>query len=83
MLEFELDANDAVNKPKFHHQWFPDVIFVEKDFPASSREQLEKMGYKITIRGQIGRTELIQVASDGKVIAVADKRGDDHAEGYE
>ena len=83
MLEFGLDANDAVNKPKFHHQWFPDVIFVEKDFPASSREQLEKMGYKITIRGQIGRTELIKVASDGKVIAVADKRGDDHAEGYE
>lgn len=82
VLEFGMDAFDAVNKPKFHHQWLPDVIFVEPDFPSEVRAELEKMGYKITQRGQIGRTEVIRILPNGKIEAVADKRGDDHAEGY-
>jgi gamma-glutamyltranspeptidase/glutathione hydrolase len=82
VLEFGMDAFDAVNKPKFHHQWLPDVIFVEPDFPSEVRAELEKMGYKITQRGQIGRTEVIRILPNGRIEAVADKRGDDHAEGY-
>jgi len=81
IIEFDMSAEDAVNKPKFHHQWLPDEIFVEKDFPMSVREELQKMGYKITQRESIGRTEVIKIA-DGKITAVGDKRGDDTAEGY-
>jgi len=81
MLEFDMNAYDAVNKPKFHHQWLPDLIFVEPDFNAETRSALEKMGYKISQRGQIGRTEVIRRLPDGTVEAVGDKRGDDHAEG--
>ena len=77
-----MSAEDAVNKPKFHHQWLPDSISVEKDFPLAVREQLEKMGYKVRERLSIGRTELIVVWPDGKIEAVADKRGEDHAAGY-
>ena len=82
VLEFGMSPEDAVNKPKFHHQWLPDIIFVEKDFPMNVREQLIQMGYKITQRESIGRTEVIQISADGKIIAVGDKRGDDAAEGY-
>jgi gamma-glutamyltranspeptidase / glutathione hydrolase len=82
MLEFNLDADDAVNKPKFHHQWQPDEIFVEKDFPATVIEQLKAMGYKVDVRGTIGRTEVIKVLPGGKFEAVGDKRGDDTAEGF-
>ena len=39
------------------------------------------MGYKITNRGNIGRTELIMIKNK-KIIAVGDKRGEDAAEGY-
>ena len=63
----------AVDSPRLHHQWFPDVIFMEKDFPASTKEKLEKMGYKTTARGFIGRTELIKVGTDGKIEAIADE----------
>lgn len=86
MLEFDMDAVDAVNKPKFHHQWLPDVVSVEKDFPETVKEQLSAMGYDIKDRGAIGRTEVIQVkktpAGQRAIIAVGDKRGDDDARGY-
>jgi gamma-glutamyltranspeptidase/glutathione hydrolase len=86
IIDFGLSAEDAVNKPKFHHQWLPDELFVEPAFPAYTREQLTTMGYKVTQRGSIGRTEVIRVtpAADGthKVEAVGDGRGDDTALGY-
>jgi gamma-glutamyltranspeptidase/glutathione hydrolase len=82
ILEFDLNTEDAVNKPKFHHQWLPDVIFVEKGFPAATKEGLEKMGYKIVQRESIGRTEVIKILASGKIEAVADKRGEDTAAGF-
>ncbi|MBC7848858.1 MAG: gamma-glutamyltransferase [Chitinophagaceae bacterium] len=81
VLEFDMSASDAVNKPKFHHQWLPDTIYIESDFPSGLAAELKKLGYKITNYGRIGRTELIKIV-DGTFDAVADKRGDDHAEGY-
>ena len=82
ILDFNLSPVDAVNKPKFHHQWLPDEIRLEKDFPNDVRQKLEQLGYKINQGNQIGRTELIVISADGKIEAVADKRGDDHAAGY-
>ena len=84
MLEFNMSEEDAVNKPKFHHQWLPDEIFIEKDFPVTVANELRKMGYKITTRPEIGRTELIRITQEGgrKITAIADKRGDDAAVGY-
>lgn len=81
ILEFNMSADDAVNKPKFHHQWLPDVLDVEKDFPADVQKQLKEMGYNIKVREAIGRTEVIQIRNK-KITAVADKRGDDDARGY-
>ena len=85
IIDFRMSASDAVNKPKFHHQWLPDLIYVEKDFPEEIRQQLEKMGYTIKERGNIGRTELLQINYTKKgreITGIADKRGDDDARGY-
>lgn len=76
VVDFGLNAEDAVNKPKFHHQWLPDEVYVERGFSTEVIEELKKMGYKIVSRGAIGRTEMILIR-DGKADAVADKRGDD------
>jgi gamma-glutamyltranspeptidase/glutathione hydrolase len=85
MLEFNMTASEAVNAPKFHHQWLPDEIAVEKDFPVNVRSQLEAMGYKITERSAIGRTEVIRILKNGSSLQLetaADKRGDDCVAGY-
>ena len=83
ILEFGMDADDAINKPKFHHQWLPDELVTEKGFNAATLEALRAMGYPIgKERGGIGRTEIILVRPDGKKEAVADRRGDDGVAGY-
>lgn len=86
IIDFKQSSVDAVNNPKFHHQWLPDLVMVENDFPKKIQSSLEKMGYIVANRGQIGRTEVIKLSWKGKKIisieAVADKRGDDHASAY-
>jgi gamma-glutamyltranspeptidase / glutathione hydrolase len=82
IIEFNMSAEEAVAKPKFHHQWLPDVIYVEKTFPTDVQEQLKKMGYTITQRGAIGRTDMIKITGRNKIEIAADPRGDDAAEGY-
>jgi gamma-glutamyltranspeptidase/glutathione hydrolase len=82
ILEFNMSTEDAVYKPKFHHQWLPDILNVEKGFAGGVRDSLGKMGYKIVQRSGIGRTEVIKVMEDGRFESVADNRGEDDAEGY-
>jgi gamma-glutamyltranspeptidase/glutathione hydrolase len=82
VVDFGMTADDAINKPKFHHQWLPDEVAVEKDFDANTKKMLQQMGYKITERGSIGRTEAILINKTGKRETAADKRGDDSVAGY-
>lgn len=83
MLEFNMSTEEAVYKPKFHHQWLPDEVMTEKGFPPAVKEAMQKMGYSFSKeRGGIGRTECIRVLPDGRFEAVADNRGDDAAEGF-
>jgi len=81
---FEIHVDDAV-LDDLHRRLaatrLPDQIDVETGFPADVQAQLEKMGYKVSRRGSIGRTEVIRV-SGGKIEAVGDSRGEDTAEGY-
>jgi gamma-glutamyltranspeptidase/glutathione hydrolase len=82
IIDFEMTPQDAVNFPKFHHQWLPDQLYVEKGFNKEVVEELKQMGYKTVTRGAIGRTEVIMVMPDKSIQAVADHRGDDAAVGY-
>jgi len=82
IIDFNMSTEDAVWKPKFHHQWLPDKVDLEKGFPDDTRKALEGMGYKIVDRNGIGRTEVIKVLPNKKFEAVADNRGDDSAEGW-
>ena len=82
IIDFGLSTEDAVNKPKFHHQWLPDRLDLEIGFNENVKSALEKMGYKIHMRGEYSRSEVIKVLPDGKFEAVADRRGDDSAAGY-
>ncbi len=82
IIDFNMTASDAINKPKFHHQWLPDIVMIEKGFDANTKNHLQTMGYKLSDRGSIGRTEAIRILSDGKRETAADIRGDDSVAGF-
>jgi gamma-glutamyltranspeptidase/glutathione hydrolase len=82
VIEFEMNTDDAINKPKFHHQHFPDEVFIEQDFPEILKASLISMGYKLTNRIPIGKTELIYIHDNKKIEVAADRRGDDSVAGY-
>ena len=81
ILEFDLSAENANYKPKFHHQWLPDRVNTERGFSLEVVDSLKKIGYWVDLVDEIGRTEVIRVLPGGKFEAVADHRGDDDAEG--
>ncbi len=82
VIDFNMTVGDAIDKPKFHHQWLPDEVAIEPDFDTNTKDQLIKMGYKITQRGAIGRTEGIRFLPNKRREAAADKRGDDSVAGF-
>lgn len=83
IFEFGLSPTQAVQAPRFHHQWKPDAIMHEADcFNLSTKSALINKGHELMERGTIGRVEAIYIHDDGRIEAVADRRGDDHAMGY-
>jgi gamma-glutamyltranspeptidase/glutathione hydrolase len=82
IIDFNMSTEDAVWKPKFHHQWLPDSVYLEKGFSNETKTALINMGYNTRERSGIGRTEVIKVLPGRKFEAIADNRGDDSAEGW-
>jgi gamma-glutamyltranspeptidase / glutathione hydrolase len=84
VIDFKMTGTAATHAPRFHHQWQPDLIYIERNnvFDAATIKELELLGYKIQERGYIGREETILVLPDGKLEGAADIRGDDDAEGF-
>ena len=58
---FPHDSQDAVNIPRFHHQWKPDILYLQKGFSAGTEQALAKMGYTIQATGGVAHVEAIVV----------------------
>ncbi|MEI7487119.1 MAG: gamma-glutamyltransferase [Chryseobacterium sp.] len=77
VVDFKLNANISVNAPKFHHQWLPETVSVENNFPEATISELKAKNYVIEKVKYIGKTEMIVIDDNGTIHAVADGRGDD------
>jgi gamma-glutamyltranspeptidase/glutathione hydrolase len=82
-MRLGLDAQAAINAPRFHHQWLPDVILMEKDFPESMESALNAQGYQTRRRGHIGLVNAIGIdPKTGERLGAADPRDNGAAVGY-
>jgi gamma-glutamyltranspeptidase/glutathione hydrolase len=83
--EFKMGMQEAINQPRFHHQWLPDVIMMEPNkFDRKTTDQLKSLGYNINEKDApvIGKVEGILMLTNGKLEGGADPRGDDKAVGF-
>jgi gamma-glutamyltranspeptidase/glutathione hydrolase len=83
--EYGLTMQEAVDAPRFHHQWLPDEIRMEPHgFGDKVKAELKALGHTINESRSpiIGKVDAILVLKDGKLEGGADQRGDDTAIGW-
>ena len=83
VIDFNMDIQEAIDAPRFHHQWLPDWISFEKNaIDSSAYQKLASIGHKLIPRSSLGRVNAILVLPDGRKEGGADKRGNNSACGY-
>ena len=82
VIDFNMGMQEAVDAKKFHHQWLPDVLVIEKNsFSDNLKNDLKNIGHKLVERQSLGRMDCILV-NENNLEGGADKRGDNIAIGY-
>ncbi len=67
------ELESALKRPRFHHQWSPDELWIERTFGKDVLKKLEMMGHKLDVADPVGATNAI-IFKDGAFIGVSEPR---------
>jgi gamma-glutamyltranspeptidase / glutathione hydrolase len=81
VVDFRMNVQDAVDAPRFHHQWKPDVITMERGFSPDTIRLLEQRGHKVDLTSAVARVFAI-VVDGGWLQGGADGRSYGKSEGF-
>jgi gamma-glutamyltranspeptidase/glutathione hydrolase len=83
VVDYGLNVQESVDAPRFHDQWMPDVLIVEKSFSPDTLKLLENMGYKVEIGGYWSDAECIAIdPKTGERLGATDGRDNGKAVGF-
>lgn len=85
VVDFHMNVQEAADWPRFHHQWMPDQLYLEKGISPDTIDRLRAMGHKIApaegTTPVVARVEAI-LSENGWLQGASDGRGSGKAEGY-
>lgn len=74
-IDFKMSLKKAISLPRFHHQWVPNVLYLEEGkYEDGVIESLKRRGHEIKFRKKIGNVHGIEVR-EGKGVGESDSRG--------
>ncbi|KQN64042.1 MULTISPECIES: gamma-glutamyltransferase [unclassified Erwinia] len=82
-VDFGMNVAEATSAPRFHHQWLPDQLRVEKGFSPDTLKLLAEKGQNVKVQSAMGSTQSIMLGPDGTRYGASDPRTpDDLTAGY-
>jgi gamma-glutamyltranspeptidase/glutathione hydrolase len=82
-MRLGMEAQAAINAPRFHHQWMPDRILMEEMISPAVEQALRARGHETRRRGHIGLVNAIGIdPQTGERLGAADPRDNGSAQGY-
>ena len=81
VIDFKMNAQDAIDAPRFHHQWKPDKLSMETGFSPDTIAILKRMGHSVDSISGVALVEAI-VAEKDWLAGGTDRRGNGKAAGY-
>jgi len=83
VVDFGMDIQEAVNAPRFHHQWLPDSILLEDRISPDTQALLRTRGHNLVVRHFWGDGECIAIdLKTGERLGASDGRNNGKAVGY-
>jgi gamma-glutamyltranspeptidase/glutathione hydrolase len=81
-VDFRLPLQEALAQPRFHHQWQPDELRIEKQAPQKVRRELERRGHKLKLADALGAAQAVGLGpKKAGFVGAADPRGEGLAGG--
>ncbi len=83
VVDYGMDIQQAVNAPRFHNQWLPDVDVLEPGFSPDTLRLLNQMGHKLEQHSYWSDGECIAIDwKTGELLGASDPRNNGKAVGY-
>jgi len=83
VIDFRMNVQDAVDAPRFHHQWKPDKLYLEGGISPDTVAILQDMGHQVDYSAGVVLARVNAILSDGKWLqGAADSRWVGKAAGY-
>ncbi len=83
VVDFGMDAQEAVTAPRLHHQWLPDQLYVDRGLlPVGGKAKLRERGHVVKNYIVPCNAQMVLIGPDGELAGGSDPRGVGEPEGY-